>query len=119
MLWVPKSEWFFFLLDRARALREMQKNIFRRQPRPQNYITLCGIISYLLQALTSTPVKVPTFVNDALYTLQYGAVIGEFGMFFLHNMSLEHERVIPFIRQYDTHVAIFQAGYKVLPTRVS
>lgn len=77
-----------------------------------------GIVSYLLQALTSTPTNVPPFVTDALYTLQYGHVVARFGIFFLHELDLSLEHVIPGIRKKDTHLVSFQAGYKPLLTLV-
>ena len=96
----------------------MQRELYRRQPRPPNYVILCGLISYLMQALTSTPVNVPAFVNDALYVLEFGVVMAKFGTFFLHELNLGMESVVPRIRARDTPTIKFQAGVKILPTKV-
>lgn len=118
-LWIPKHVWFFFLLDRARALKQMQNELFKRQPRPPNYVILCGLISYLMQALTSTPVNVPSFVTDALYVLDFGVVMAKFGTFFLHELDLRRSKVLPRIREKDTPGIEFQGGIKLLPTKVN
>ncbi|KAJ3804177.1 hypothetical protein F5876DRAFT_83622 [Lentinula aff. lateritia] len=77
--WISRPSWYKFLFDRAYGIKHIQQQLFRRQPRPPNYIIISGLLSYLFQALNSTPVIVPSFVRDALSVLQYGTVIATCG----------------------------------------
>lgn len=81
-------------------------------------MVICGLVSYLFQALNSTPVKVASFIKDALYSLRYGAMMSEFGVFFIHGLDLELEGVIPEIRQKDSHFVSFEARIKVYKGKV-
>lgn len=81
-------------------------------------MVLSGIISYLMQGLTSTPVKVECFVRDSLYLLEFGTGMAKFGTFFLHELDLNKEVVLPGIRSKDTVSVEFAAGVRMKPIKV-
>ncbi|KAJ3738430.1 hypothetical protein EV360DRAFT_90552 [Lentinula raphanica] len=100
--WVSKPDWSFFCLDRLNALKQFQTQIRQSQPQPPNYVILSGLVSYLMQSITSTPVRVPSFVRKALGELRYGAVMAQFGQFFISDIDFKLELVIDEIEDRDT-----------------
>ncbi|KAK7433665.1 hypothetical protein VKT23_020640 [Stygiomarasmius scandens] len=113
MLWIPKTLWCQFLIARAKALKTLHSTVYIRHPRPDNYLVLCGLISYLMQAIISTPVLVPTFVREALRNLYFGAVMARCGMFFLHDLDLAKANLIPSIRQKDDYLIWKEANINI------
>ncbi|KAJ3791620.1 hypothetical protein GGU11DRAFT_751383 [Lentinula aff. detonsa] len=55
-----------------------------------------------MQSITSTPVRVPSFVRKALGELQYGGVMARFGQFFISEIDFKLERVVNEIEDRDT-----------------
>lgn len=98
--WVPKAEYCNFAWRRAQALYKFQEEICRLQP--DNYVVLSGIVAYLFQSITSTPTLVPTFVRHALGELHFGSVMARFGQFFISDLDLGKEEVIPGLTVKDS-----------------
>lgn len=72
------------------AMDEVVQSLAHFRPRLQNHLTLSGLMSYLLQALMSTPVNVPRSVREALLELTFGANVARFGAFFLSDLDLDN-----------------------------
>lgn len=89
VLWVPTVHYANFMDKRLTALATALKALHTCQPRQDNHIRLSGLFSYLLQALTTTPVSQESFVHSALKDLHLGATAARFGVFFLDTLNLE------------------------------
>ncbi|KAL0572918.1 hypothetical protein V5O48_009051 [Marasmius crinis-equi] len=101
--WVPLDEWSELLRLRMTALDMACTVIATRVERPKNYVQMCGVISYLMQSLTSTPMKVPQFTKSALSDLYYGLRTVEHGMFFIGCLNLEGDNIMPNVPKPDTY----------------
>ncbi|KAL0058169.1 hypothetical protein AAF712_015161 [Marasmius tenuissimus] len=101
VIWVQRKHWCELLMARMNALSEAHKTIAMRPDLPENFIQLCGLFSYLMQSLTSTPINVPTFTRNALAVLQYGSVMSQQGMFLIGSLDLSKENIIPEIDEAD------------------
>lgn len=104
--WIDKAEWSFFCYDRFEALQQFQQTIREKQPRPRNYVILSGLIGYLMQSISSTPVKVPSFVRKALGNLRFGANMERCGQFFIEGVDFSKDDVVDDIEKRDT-VGVF------------
>ncbi|KAK1216499.1 hypothetical protein PQX77_020851 [Marasmius sp. AFHP31] len=101
--WIPVADLARLHHARMTALDRAYTTIALRTERPRNYIQLCGLFSYLMQSITSTPVEVPTFTKDVLSQLQYGIVMSLQGMFFIGQLALDLENIVPDLERADTY----------------
>ncbi|KAJ7148192.1 hypothetical protein C8R43DRAFT_952798 [Mycena crocata] len=99
ILWISSKTWFKFISARLHALYDLQQQF--ASIKPPNFITLSGLVAFMLQSLNSTPQRVESFVRRALGLVRFDGVMSRYGMFFLHNLEITHPTVIPEIDEVD------------------
>lgn len=87
ILWLPSSVWFGFQTRRVKAIMDSQVQL-SKTPR-DNHGTITSILLHLLRLTVINPQYVHTFLRDNLRSLRLETTIGAFGMFFLHDLSLD------------------------------
>ncbi|KAF8057192.1 hypothetical protein FPV67DRAFT_1430596 [Lyophyllum atratum] len=99
IIWIRSSVWFEFLRRRLRQLTYLQEMIHGFHL--PNYGIISGLMSYLMQSVLSTPTMVNSYVRESLALLNFKASTDRHGMFFLHELNLSKDHIIPGILQCD------------------
>jgi hypothetical protein len=90
--WFPARTWFKSNSYRLEGLRDLLRQL--RQKEIGNLGHIGGIISHMLQSVTSTCTHVESFVYQDLRHLLYGPHIRRFNMFFLDSLDLKKQNVL-------------------------
>ncbi|KAF8054352.1 hypothetical protein FPV67DRAFT_1430061 [Lyophyllum atratum] len=99
IVWIRSSVWFEFLRRRVRQLTHLQELIHGFNL--PNYGIISGLMSYLMQSVLSTPTMVNSYVRESLGLLNFKASTDRHGMFFLHELDLTRDHIIPGILECD------------------
>lgn len=89
-----------FLARRLEALQRVQ-HFFGARERPDqradNYGLLTSVFNFMLFSSGNTATQLPVYTREALRDLQLSNVMNRFGMFFLHNLTLNTSLVREYI----------------------
>jgi hypothetical protein len=99
LLIIKSNVWFPWLARRAFEIEKTQRILETR--RPENYGILTGLLTHMLRSVVSTPMEVPSFVNESLALLNTRQLVDRFGMLFLHNLNLKRENPLEDVQEQD------------------
>lgn len=120
MLWIPSETYSRFLELRLQATHSVVLKLHNLPTRLPSHIILSGILSYILQALMSTPVNQKSFTTAALAELRLGSTVAHQGLFFLHTLNLNMEKSFGLgLDATDTYDVINQSKVRLLPRKVT
>jgi len=100
-VWIPSRVWFEFLWRRLSTLVKMQKALYEREPAPENYGVVSGLIAYLMQSVIFTPLIIRSYVRESLALLRFKSNMDRHGMFFLHELDVKQDPCLPEILPMD------------------
>jgi hypothetical protein len=114
-LWLPSAVWFDFLSRRLETLVDHQIRLYQRNPAAPNYLVMTGLFSYMMQSVLFTPTMVNPHVRESLALLNYKASANRFGMFFLQDLDMSLEIVLPEVLAMDDLQMLRSLGYMEKP----
>ena len=118
-LWLPSAVWFGFLAGRLETLADHQIQLYQRNTPAPNYTVMTGLFTYMMQSVLFTPHMVNPHVRESLALLNYKASVDRFGMFFLQELDMTREIVLPEVLVEDDIGMLRALGYLERPIRRS
>jgi hypothetical protein len=62
--------------------------------RPSNFGISTGILMHMIRATCHSPIVKLKYLNDALRDVRFEEIMDDYGMFFLHDLDLEHHCIL-------------------------
>lgn len=91
ILWMKSDTWFRLGIYRLYVIQKYQLRLSRLQPSNLGMLTL--ILMFMLRSIFTTPKKLPTVLKGFLYEMRYQEIRDRFGMFFIHMLEKESNRI--------------------------
>ena len=88
LLCVRSADFFEFQERRMLELSNVQFHMAKH--RSENYGTVTSLLMHLMRLVDHSPIPMAPYLRDALMDSHYDQVVERFGMFFLHELDLEH-----------------------------
>ena len=89
---VSSETFFTFTKRRLKEAQNVLLNLARY--RPSNFGISTGILMHMIRATCHSPIVKLKYLNDALREVRFKEIMSDYGMFFLHDLDLQHHCIL-------------------------